>query len=133
VDFIQYRNAVDIVRAIDVFAAQPGGGLIIMPPPPTPGDRAAILQLATQYRLPAIHGFREFPAEGGLMSYGSDIVDVWRRAAAFVDRLLRGAKVIDLPVEFPTKFALVINLKAAKAISLTIPESLLLRADEVIE
>jgi putative ABC transport system substrate-binding protein len=130
---IRYRSAVDIVRGIDAFAVEPDCGLIVAGPPPTPANREAILQLVAQYRLPAIHGFREFAAEGGLMAYGSDIVDVWRRSSDFVDRILRGAKVSDLPVEFPTKFELVINLKAAKAIGLTIPESLLLRADEVIE
>jgi putative ABC transport system substrate-binding protein len=133
VSAIRYRNAVDIVRAIDAFAAKPDGGLIIMPPPPAAADRDAIVELATQYRLPAIHNFREFPVAGGLMSYGSDVVDLWRRASAFIDRLLRGTKVSDLPIEFPTKFELVINLKAAKAIGLTIPEAVLLRADELIQ
>ncbi len=130
---VRYRNAVDLVHAIDAFAAVPNGSLLVMPPPPTAANREAIIQLANQYRLPAIHNFQEFAAEGGLISYGSDIVDVWRRGAAFVDRLLRGTKVSDLPVEFPTKFALVINLKAAKAIGLTVPQTMLVRADEVIE
>jgi putative ABC transport system substrate-binding protein len=130
---IQYRTAVDLVRAIDGFASEPNGGLIVMPPPPTPANREAILQLAAQYRLPTIHDFREFAAAGGLMTYGADIVDIWRRASVFVDRFLRGAKVNELPFEFPTKLAFVVNLKAAKAIGLTIPDSLLLRADEVIE
>jgi putative ABC transport system substrate-binding protein len=130
---IQYRSTVDIVRAIDAFAAEPDGGLIIMPPPPAAADRQAIIELATQHRLPAIHNFREFPLAGGLMSYGSDIADLFRRASAFIDRLLRGVKVGDLPVEFPTKFELVINLNAAKAIGLTIPEAVLLRADELIQ
>jgi putative ABC transport system substrate-binding protein len=130
---IRYRNTVDIVRAIDTFAAEPDGGLIIIPPPPAAADRDAIVELATQHRLPAIHNFREFPLAGGLMSYGSDIADLFRRASAFIDRVLRGAKVSDLPIEFPTKFELVINLKAAKAIGLTIPEAVLLRADELIQ
>jgi putative ABC transport system substrate-binding protein len=133
VSAIRYRNAVEIVRQIDAFAAQPDGGLIVVPPPPAAADRDAIVELATQHRLPAIHNFREFPVAGGLMSYGSDAVDLYRRASAFVDRLLRGAKVNDLPIEFPTKFELVINLKAAKMIGLTLPPTLIARADEVIE
>jgi putative ABC transport system substrate-binding protein len=92
-----------------------------------------MMRLAIEHRLPAIFPDRTYPAAGGLMSYGSDILDLWRRAPVYVDRLLRGAKVADLPVQFPTKFELVVNLKTAKAIGLTIPEAFLLRADEVIE
>jgi len=128
-----YRNAVDLVRAIDAFATEPNGGLIVVPPSPTAADRRTINQLATQHRLPTLHLNRFLAAEGGLMSYGSDPVDVWRRVPFYVDRILRGAKVSELPVELPTKFQLVVNLKTAKAIGLTIPESFLLRADEVIE
>ena len=127
------RDAVDIVRAIDAFAAEPNGGLLVLPPPPTGANREAIIRLAAQHRLPAIFNNRDVAAAGGLIAYGNDVVDQHRRAAAYVDRLLRGAKVSELPVQFPTKFELVINLKTAKAIGLAIPEAFLLRADEVIE
>ena len=125
------RDAIDIVRAIDAFAAEPNGGLLVLPPPPTGANRETIIRLAAQHRLPAIFNNRDVAAAGGLMSYGNDVVDQHRRAASYVDRLLRGAKVSELPVQFPTKFELVVNLKTAKAIGLTIPEAFLLRADEV--
>jgi putative ABC transport system substrate-binding protein len=130
---VPYRDAVDIVHAIDAFVAEPNGGLIIIPPPPTAALRETILRLAAQHRLPTIYANTPLAAEGGLMAYGSVPTDRFRRAASFVDRILRGAKVSELPVEYPTKFELVINLKTAKAIGLTIPESFLLRADELIE
>jgi putative ABC transport system substrate-binding protein len=130
---LPYRDTVDLVHGIDAFASEPNGGLIVLPPAPTAADRGAILRLATQHRLPSIYPNRELAAEGGLMAYGSDTVDNFRRAAYFVDRILRGTKVIELPVEFPTKFELVVNLKTAKALGLTIPESFLLRADGLIE
>jgi len=128
-----YRNAVDLVRGIDAFAAEPNGGLIVVPPSPTAADRRAINQLATQHRLPTIYQDRFYAAEGGLMAYGGDVIEAYRIASSYVDRILRGARVNDLPVQLPAKFPLVINLKTAKAIGLTIPESFLLRADEVIE
>jgi putative ABC transport system substrate-binding protein len=127
------RNSFEIVRAIDAFALEPNGGLVVLPPSPTPAVRETIFQLAAQHRLPTFFFSRNDVVAGGLMSYATDTADRYRRAAAYVDRLLRGAKVIDLPVQFPTKFELVVNLKTAKAIGLTIPESFLLRADEVIE
>jgi putative tryptophan/tyrosine transport system substrate-binding protein len=127
------RNAVDIVHAIDAFAAAPNGGLLVLPPPPNTAIRDMILQLAAQHRLPAIYSGRELAAAGGLMSYGSMSADQYRGAASYIDRLLRGAKVSDLPVQFPTKYELVVNLKTAKAIGLAIPEVFLLRADELIE
>jgi putative tryptophan/tyrosine transport system substrate-binding protein len=92
-----------------------------------------MLLLAAGHRLPAMHWDKDYPEDGGLISFGTDQVDLHRRAASYVDRLLRGAKVSELPVQFPTKFTLAINLTAAKAIGLTIPESFLLLADEVIE
>jgi putative tryptophan/tyrosine transport system substrate-binding protein len=130
---VPYRDAADLVRAIDAFATTPNGGLIVLPPYPIGSNRALINRLAVEHGLPTLCGDRGFVAEGGLMAYGPDSGDMYRRSASYVDRILRGAKVSDLPVEFPTKFDLVISLKAAKAIGLTIPESLLLRADEVIE
>jgi putative tryptophan/tyrosine transport system substrate-binding protein len=127
------RNSVDAVRGIDTFAAEPNGGLLVMPPPPSVGLRDTILQLAAQHRLPTINGYRELVTAGGLMSFGSNPADLYRGAASYVDRLLRGAKVSELPVQFPTKYELVINLKTAKALGLSVPQSILLRADEVIE
>jgi putative ABC transport system substrate-binding protein len=127
------RNAIDIVHAIDAFAAEPNGGLLVLPPPTAAVIRDTIIQLAERHRLPAIYPQRLNVAAGGLMSYGTDLVDQHRRAATYIDRILRGAKVSELPVQFPAKFELVINLKTAKAIGLTIAEAFLLRADEVIE
>jgi putative tryptophan/tyrosine transport system substrate-binding protein len=128
-----FRDAVELVRSIDAFAAKPNGGLLLLPPPFI-ADRATVLKLAAQHRLPAIYPQRALAAEGGLISYGADPVDQYRRTASYVDRILRGAKIADLPVQFPTKFKLVVNLKTAKAIGLAIPEPFLrARADEVIE
>jgi putative ABC transport system substrate-binding protein len=134
---IQFRTAVDLVHAVDAFAAEPNGGLILNPAAaPTLDIRSAILQLAAQHRLPTIvsnPGINFAASDGLLISYGSDGVDLWRRAPTYVDRILRGAKVSELPVQYPTKFVLKINLKTAKALGLTIPFSLLANADEVIE
>jgi putative tryptophan/tyrosine transport system substrate-binding protein len=129
----RYRSGVDIVRGVDAFASEREGALIILPPSPTPANREIIFQLASQHRLPTIGFLREFAAEGCLMTYGSQSSETWRRAAVYVDRILRGAKVGELPVEFPTKFDLVINLKTAKALGLIIPQTLLATADEVIQ
>jgi putative ABC transport system substrate-binding protein len=128
---LPYRDAAELERAIDTFASEPNGGLVIVPP--SPGNRELINRLTVKYRLPSISAGKDYAAEGGIMSYGSDNVEQQRVAASYVDRILRGAKVSDLPVQFPTMFKLVVNLKTAKAIGLTIPESFLLRADEVIE
>jgi putative ABC transport system substrate-binding protein len=92
-----------------------------------------VAELSVKNRLPSMYGLREYVEAGGLISYGADINDIWRRAAVFVDKILKGAKPADLPVEQPTKFELVINLKTAKALGLTIPQSVLLRADQVLE
>jgi putative ABC transport system substrate-binding protein len=127
------RNPLDVVRALDAFAAQPNGGVIGVPPYGASSTRDMIIRLAAQHRLPSIYSGRFAAAAGGMMAYGTDSVDLYRRAASYVDRILRGAKPGDLPVQYPTKFELVINLKTAKAIGLTIPEAFLLRADEVIE
>jgi putative tryptophan/tyrosine transport system substrate-binding protein len=130
---IPSHEALELVRAIDAFAAEPNGGLINLPVAQPPEIRKLIYQLATQRRLPVIYPDRVFVEEGGLMSYGSVLSDRVQRAPFYIDRLLRGTKVSELPVEYPTRFELVINLKTAKATGLTIPESFLLRADEVIE
>jgi putative tryptophan/tyrosine transport system substrate-binding protein len=128
-----FHNAEDIVGAIDTVAAEPNGGLLLLPPDPSGTLRKTILQAAAQHQLPAIYPSLEDAAAGGLLAYTPDRVELYRRAASYVDRLLRGAKVNELPVQFPTKFQLIVNLKTAKAIGLTIPEALLVRADEVIE
>jgi putative ABC transport system substrate-binding protein len=128
-----YRNAAELERAIDTFAAEPNGGLLMVPPPPSRSNRELINRLALMYRLPTIYPNKYVVAEGGMMSYGADNVEPYRIAASYVDRILRGAKINELPVQFPTRFELVINLKTAKAIGLTISEAFLLRADELIE
>jgi putative ABC transport system substrate-binding protein len=130
---IPYRDAADLVRAIDSFATSPNGGVIILPPNPTGSNRALINRLAVEHMLPSVYGDPSLAFEGGLMSYGPDGRDLYRRSASYVDRILRGAKVADLPVQFPTKFELVVNLKTTKEIGLTIPEAFLLRADELVE
>jgi putative ABC transport system substrate-binding protein len=134
-DAIASQDDAETERAIDEFAAQPNGSVIVMPSTvsATRGNRDLVRRLAEKHRLPAIHWDGSFPAEGGLMSYGSNLEDLHRRAASYVDRLLRGAKVSELPIERATRFELIINVKAAKAIGLTIPESFLLRADGLIE
>jgi putative ABC transport system substrate-binding protein len=113
--------------------ARPANGLIVLPNPVADENREMIARMAAQHRLPAIYAYRYYVTSGGLMSYGVDTVDQFSRAASYVDRILKGAKPGDLPIEQPTKFELVINLKTAKALGLTIPLSLLQRADHVIE
>jgi putative ABC transport system substrate-binding protein len=126
------RDPLELVRAIDAFAAEPNGGLLVVPV--LPEDSYQMLhRVAAQHRLPAIHSNRGRVVDGGLMAYGTDFPDIYSRAAAYVDRILRGTKVSELPVQSPTKFELVVNLKTAKALGLTIPEGFLLRADELIE
>lgn len=105
----------------------------MLPSPTTGVNRERIIGFAAQFRLPAVYAFRFFALSGGLASYGVDTADLYRRAASYVDRILKGAKPADLPVQQPTKFELVINLKTAKALDLTVPQVLLARADEVIE
>jgi putative ABC transport system substrate-binding protein len=127
------RNAVNVVRALDAFAAEPNGGILVLPPPASIAIRDALFEVATEHRLPSIYPRREDVYAGGLLAYAIDLADQYGRAATYVDRLLRGAKVGELPVQFPTKFELVINLKAAKAIGLDVPPTLIARADEVLE
>jgi ABC-type uncharacterized transport system substrate-binding protein len=127
------RSRDDIARAIEAFAREPDGGLVNLPTPTTAVNRDLIIRLAAQHRLPAVYHLRFFAADGGLMSYGVDNIDMFRRAASYVDRILKGADAGDLPVQFPTKYELVINLRTAKALGLKIPEAFLLRADAVLE
>ena len=112
---------------------EPDGGLIVAPAPPTFGNRQMIADMAGQLHLPAVYSYRFFVTSGGLASYSIDGKDLWRAAASYIDRILRGEKPGDLPVQLPTKYYLVINLKAAKALGFQIPEKLLVNADEVIE
>jgi putative ABC transport system substrate-binding protein len=112
---------------------QPGGCLVVMPNIFMDVHRATIIPLAARNHVPAVYFARGFSRDGGLLSYGPDFADIFRRSASYVDRILRGAMPADLPVQFPTKFELVINLKTANALGLTIPETLLATADEVIQ
>jgi len=123
----------EIERAIEAFAREPNGGLIVLPSPITQVHRELITALAARHRLPAAYAFRFYVTSGGLVSYGIDPADQARQAAGYVDRILKGEKPADLPIQQPSKFELVINLKTAKALGLDIPTSLLARADEMIE
>ena len=126
-------DATQIETAIDAFAQEPDGGMIVAPGFVGLNNRDAIVATATRYHLPAIYADRSFTVSGGLMSYDTDIADLFRRAASYVSRILRGEKPSDLPVQAPTKYELKINLKAAKALGLAVPQTLLMAADEVIE
>jgi putative ABC transport system substrate-binding protein len=130
---IDVRDPVEIERAVMAFAQVPNGGLIIVGSPSSLVHRNLIITLAARHRLPAVYPYRFFVTNGGLMSYGPNTVDPYRRAAGYVDRILKGEKPADLPVQAPTKYELVINLKTAKALGLTVPDTVLGRADEVIE
>jgi putative tryptophan/tyrosine transport system substrate-binding protein len=127
------HDVAEIERFVAAFAAKPNGGLIVLPHPLPIVNRDRIIALAARHRLPAVYPYRLFVTAGGLIAYGIDQVDQWRRAAAYVDRILQGVKPADLPVQQPIKYELAINLKTAKALSLEIPPMLLARADEVIE
>jgi putative tryptophan/tyrosine transport system substrate-binding protein len=127
------ETAADIEHAIESIARVPNGGLVLPPDGTTIVHRNLILALAARHRLPAVYALRFFVAAGGLMSYGTDLVDQYRRAATYVDRILRGDKPADLPEQAPVKYETVLNLKTAKALGLTVPDLMLVRADEVIE
>ena len=127
------RDAHEIERAVVAFPRSPNDGLIVTAGPSTATHRALIIALAARHRLPAVYPYRYFVASGGLISYGPDTVDPFRRVASYVDRILKGEKPADLPVQAPTKYELVINLKTARALGLDVPPTLLARADEVIE
>jgi putative ABC transport system substrate-binding protein len=130
---VDVRDAAEIERGVTAFARPSTGGLIVTGSAAALGHRSLIIDLAARYRLPTIFPSRVYVAEGGLASYGPDQIDPYRRAAEYVDRVLKGEKPADLPVQAPTKFELVVNLKTAKALGITIQQSLLARADEVIE
>ena len=130
---LNVRDAGEIERAVTAFARSPNGGLIVTGSGLAQLHRDLIVTLAARHKLPAVYSERSFVAAGGLISYGPDFLDQSRRAAGYVDRILKGEKPADLPVQAPTKYELVINLKTAKALGLTIPPSVLARADEVIE
>jgi putative tryptophan/tyrosine transport system substrate-binding protein len=127
------RNRDEIPRAIEAAGRERGGGLIVLPDAFLSGQRDLIIRLAALHRLPAVYTLRRFVADGGLVAYGIDRVELFRLGASYIDRILKGGKPADLPVQQPTKFELAINLKTAKALGLEIPPMLLARADEVIE
>ena len=130
---INVRDADEIKRTLSAFARSGSGGLVVIPSPASFLHRDLIVALAAQFKLPAIYFSRLFVTAGGLISYGPDEVEQYRQAATYVDRILKGEKPADLPVQAPTKYDLVINLKTAKALGIDVPPTLLARADEVIE
>jgi putative ABC transport system substrate-binding protein len=127
------RGAADIEAALATLARAPGGGLLCLPDTFLNVHRELIVALAARNKLPAVYAFRFFAVDGGLMSYGVDVADLYRRAGSYIDRILKGGKPAEMPVQSPDKYELVINLKTAKALDLTVPQTLLYRADEVIE
>jgi putative ABC transport system substrate-binding protein len=127
------HSDVEIETATMALGREPGGGLVVMPGLFTWAHRTPIISAAARNNLPAVYYLPDFARDGGLLSYGNDVTDTFRRAASYVDRILRGAKPADLPVQLPTKFDMVVNVKTAKALGITVPQSILLRADEVIE
>ena len=133
VSAISVRDAGETERGIVDFAGTPDGGLIVLPHPVNINNRALLTELTARLHLPTIYPFNYFATSGGLVSYGFDQIEQWRGAAGYVDRILKGARPADLPVQAPTKYELIINLKAAQALGLTVPPTVLARADEVIE
>ena len=127
------RNAADMERVLADFAREPNGGLVVTPSPLTATRREVIIESAARLRLPAVYPFRFYAASGGLISYGIDQTELVREAASYVDRILRGASPGELPVQLPSKYHLVINIKTARVLGLTVPHSIQLLADEVIE
>jgi ABC-type uncharacterized transport system substrate-binding protein len=127
------RNASEIEAMIEAMGREPDGGMMVLPEPFFPVHQKLMVELAARYSLPTVYAFRSFTVNGGLISYSVDVVDLYRRAAGYVDRTLKGDLVADMPVQQPTKYELVINLKTAKTLGLEVPPSLLARADEVIE
>jgi putative ABC transport system substrate-binding protein len=130
---LNLRDAPEIERAVTAFAHSPSDGLVVTSSGLAQQHRDLIVALAARHKLPAVYPERSFTAGGGLISYGPDYVDQFRQAAGYVDRILKGEKPADLPVQAPTRYELVINLKTAKALGLEVPPAVLVRADEVIE
>jgi putative ABC transport system substrate-binding protein len=126
-------DEVEIEKAIVDLGREPGRGLVVIPGGFLAAHRASIISATAQNNVPAVYSSSEFAKNGGLLSYGPDPIDTFRSAASYVDRILHGAKPGELPVQLPTKFEMAVNLKTAKALGLTVPQSILLRADEVIE
>jgi putative ABC transport system substrate-binding protein len=133
VSAINVRDVREIEPAVETFARIANGGLVVTASPLTVIHRELIVVLADRYKPPTVYWDRTFVSNGGLISYGPDLIDQHRQAASYIDRILKGEKPVDLPVQSPTKYELVINLKTAKALGLTVPPSLLSRADEIIE
>jgi putative ABC transport system substrate-binding protein len=127
------HDAAEIEHVIEVFARESGGGMIVLPNPITTLHRGLIIALMARHGLPAVYAYSYFVRDGGLVSYGTDLADLYRQAASYVDRILKGVKPADLPVQAPTKYETILNLKTAKALGLDVPASLLVRPDEVIE
>jgi putative ABC transport system substrate-binding protein len=127
------RDAADISQRIAAFARDPNGAVVVFPSSLTVQHRRWIIDAAAMHHLPAMYPVRVFAVDGGLMSYGAQWLELYRSAASYVDRILRGARVAELPIQLPTKYELVINVKAAKLLGISVPASLLARADEVIE
>src|SRR5262249_41848822 len=130
---VNLRDPREIERAISAFVRSSNGGLIVTAAPIALVHRDLIVTLAARHKLCAVYSLRSYVTAGGLISYGTDIYDLYRRAAGYIDRVLKGEKPSDLPVQAPTKFETVINMKTARALGITMPASLLTRADEVIE
>ena len=130
---LRVRSEAEIKQGVAALTTTPGAGLIAPPEPFLAAHHKLVVELAAQYHLPATYGLRDFVADGGMMSYAPDQTDILRRSASYIDRILKGADPGDLPVQAPTKFEMVINLKTAKALGLTVPATLLSTADEVIE
>jgi putative ABC transport system substrate-binding protein len=130
---INVRDSEAIERGVMKIAGSPSAGLLVTASAPANVHRDLILRLAAQHRLPTVYPYRYFVAAGGLVCYGPDTIDQYRRAAGYIDRILKGEKPADLPVQAPTRYELVVNLKTAKALGLNLPQSLLVAADEVIE
>jgi putative tryptophan/tyrosine transport system substrate-binding protein len=127
------RDASEIEGAVAAIAGEADVGIIVMPGDPNQANRRMIFELVARHRIPAAYAFRFYATDGGLLSYGPDTIDLWRRTVSYIDRILRGEKPGELPVQAPTKFELIINLKTAKMLGLTIPETLLATADQLIE
>jgi putative ABC transport system substrate-binding protein len=127
------HSDVEIETVIIALGREPGGGLVIIPDGFTSAHRAPVISAAARNKVPAVYTQSFYVRDGGLLSYGADLLDIIRRAATYVDRILRGAKPAELPVQLPTKFEMLVNLKTAKALGLTVPQSILLSADEVIQ